>query len=70
MQSHIANTPRLADAGGRTPFVNKLFDEYAETGVTGALLLNQRVDGANARSFDTNVALPRAVGVRFSWNVF
>jgi len=68
----MANASVVYDAGSwkGTLFVNNLFDEYAETGVTGTSLFNQTVDGANVRSYYTNIAPPRAIGVRFSWDVF
>lgn len=68
----IANASVVYDAGDwkGTLFVNNLLDEYAETGVTGTILANQTVNGANVRSFYTNVAPPRTIGVRFSWDVF
>ena len=60
------------DAGAwkGTLFVNNLLDEYAETGVTGTVLSNQTVNGANVRAFYTNIAPPRTIGVRFAWDVF
>jgi outer membrane receptor protein involved in Fe transport len=68
----IANASVIYDAGDWKAgvFVNNLFDEYAETGVTGTILSNQTVNGATVRSYYTNVAPPRAIGVRFSWDVF
>ena len=68
----LANASVVYDAGDwkGTLFVNNLFDEYAETGVTGTSLFNQTVSGANVRSYYTNIAPPRAIGVRFSWDVF
>jgi iron complex outermembrane receptor protein len=68
----IANASVVYDAGDwkGALFVNNLFDEYAETGVTSTPLSNQTVNGANVRSFYTNIAPPRAIGVRFSWDVF
>jgi outer membrane receptor protein involved in Fe transport len=68
----IANASVVYDAGDwkGTLFVNNLFDEYAETGVTGTILSNQVVNGASVRSYYTNIAPPRAIGVRFSWDVF
>lgn len=68
----ITNASVVYDAGDwkGALFVNNLFDEYAETGVTGTILSNQTVSGANVRSYYTNIASPRAIGVRFSWDVF
>ncbi len=68
----MANASVVYDAGPwqATLFVNNLFDEYAETGVTGTILSNQTVNGANVRSYYTNIAPPRAIGLRFSWDVF
>jgi iron complex outermembrane recepter protein len=68
----IANASVVYDAGAwkATLFVNNLLDEYAETGVRGSRLLNQTVSGATVRTFGTFVAPPRAVGVRFTWDVF
>lgn len=68
----IANASVVYDAGDwkGTLFVNNLFDEYAETGVTSTVLSNQTVNGANVRSYYTNIAPPRAIGVRFAWDVF
>ncbi len=67
----IANASVTYDAGEwkATLFANNLFDEYAETGVRGTALYNQTINGANVRTFFTHVAPPRAVGVRFSWDV-
>ena len=59
-----------ADTWKATLFVNNLFDEYAETGVRGNALFNQTINGANVRTFGTFVAPPRAIGVRFTWDVF
>jgi iron complex outermembrane receptor protein len=68
----IANASVVYDTGSwkAALFVNNLFDEFAETGVTSTSLSNQTINGANVRSFYTNVLPPRAVGVRFSWDVF
>jgi hypothetical protein len=68
----IANASVVYDAGDwkGTLFVSNLLDEYAETGVTGTSLFNQTVSGANVRSYYTNIAPPRTIGVRFSWDVF
>ena len=68
----ITNASVVYDAGDwkGTLFINNLLDEYAETGVTGTVLANQTVNGANVRSFYTNIAPPRTIGVRFSWDVF
>lgn len=68
----IANASLVYDAGSwkGTLFVNNVFDEFAETGVTGTALFNQTVNGANVRSYYTNIAPPRAIGVRFTWDVF
>ncbi|MCI5048342.1 MAG: TonB-dependent receptor [Aquisalinus sp.] len=72
----IANASVVYDAGdwSATLFVNNLFDEYAETGVTGNELFNQTVsdfDGGdvNVRTFRINVAPPRAIGVRLNWDI-
>jgi len=66
----IANTSVVYDAGAwqASLFINNLFDEYAETGARGTQLSNQTVNGANVRSFYTDIAPPRVVGVRFSWD--
>lgn len=68
----IANGSVVYDAGDwkGTLFVNNLFDEFAETGVTGTILSNQIVNGASVRSYYTNILPPRTIGVRFSWDVF
>lgn len=67
----IANASVVYDAGDwkAALFANNLFDEFAETGVTGTSLFNQTINGANVRSYYTNVAPPRAIGVRFSWDI-
>ena len=67
----IANASVTYDAGDwkAALFVNNLFDEFAETGVTGTALSNQIVSGASVRSFTTNLSPPRAIGVRFSWDI-
>jgi iron complex outermembrane receptor protein len=67
----IANASVVYDAGDwkAALFANNLFDEFAETGVTGTILSNQTVNGASVRSYYTNVAPPRAIGVRFSWDI-
>jgi outer membrane receptor protein involved in Fe transport len=52
-----------------TLFINNLFDEFAETGVVGTSLNNQIVSGASVRSYYTTIAPPRAIGVRFSWDI-
>jgi outer membrane receptor protein involved in Fe transport len=67
----IANASVIYDAGDwkGTLFVNNLFDEFAETGVTSTILSNQIVNGASVRSYYTNIVPPRAIGVRFSWDI-
>jgi iron complex outermembrane recepter protein len=67
----LANASVVYDAGDwkAALFANNLFDEFAETGVTGTALANQTVAGATVRSFYTNIAPPRAIGVRFSWDI-
>jgi iron complex outermembrane receptor protein len=67
----MANASVVYDAGDwkGALFVNNLFDEFAETGVTGTELSNQTVSGASVRSFYTNIAPPRTIGVRFSWDI-
>ncbi|MFT3726025.1 MAG: TonB-dependent receptor [Hyphomonadaceae bacterium] len=67
----IANASLVYDAGDwkGTLFVNNLFDEFAETGVTGTELSNQIINGASVRSFYTNILAPRTIGVRFSWDI-
>jgi len=68
----IANASVVYDAGSwkAALFANNLFDEFAETGVRGNSLYNQTVNGANVRTFGTFLAPPRAIGVRFTWDVF
>lgn len=68
----IANASVVYDAGDwkAALFVNNLFDEFAETGVTSTSLSNQTINGANVRAHYTNILPPRAIGVRFSWDVF
>jgi len=68
----IANASVVYDAGDwkGALFVNNLFDEFAETGVTSTAMFNQTVSGASVRSYYTNILPPRAIGVRFSWDVF
>ncbi len=67
----LANASVVYDAGDwkAALFANNVFDEFAETGVTGTALANQTVAGASVRSFYTNIAPPRAIGVRFSWDI-
>lgn len=67
----IANASVVYDADdwSATLFVNNLFDEFAETGVRGTALSNQTINGANVRTFGTFVAPPRAIGVRFNWDI-
>lgn len=67
----LANASVVYDAGDwkAALFANNVFDEFAETGVTGTALANQTVAGATVRSFYTNIAPPRAIGVRFSWDI-
>lgn len=67
----IANASAVYDVGDwkATLFVNNLFDEFAETGVTGTALSNQIISGASVRSFYTNILPPRTIGVRFSWDI-
>ncbi len=50
-----------------TGYVNNLFDEFAETGVQATPLSNQTVNGAQVRSFVTNVLRPLTAGVRFNY---
>lgn len=68
----IANTSLVyeADTYTATFFVNNLFDEYAETGIRTTALFNQAPLGANVRSHGAFVAPPRAIGVRFAWDIF
>lgn len=68
----IANASAVydADTWTATLFVNNLFDEYAETGIRGTALSNQAPLGANVRTHGAFVAPPRAIGVRFSWDIF
>jgi iron complex outermembrane recepter protein len=67
----LANASVVYDAGDWKAafFVNNLFDEYAETGARGTPLDNQTALGATVRSFGTFIAPPRAIGVRFSWDI-
>ena len=68
----IANASAVyeADTYTATFFVNNLFDEYAETGIRGTALSNQAPLGANVRTHGAFVAPPRAIGVRFTWDIF
>ena len=68
----IFNTSAVyeADTYTATLFVNNLFDEYAETGIRGTALSNQAPLGANVRTHGAFVAPPRAIGVRFTWDIF
>lgn len=68
----IFNTSAVyeADNYAVTLFVNNLFDEYAETGIRGTRLSNQAPLGANVRTHGAFVAPPRAIGVRFTWDIF
>jgi iron complex outermembrane recepter protein len=47
-----------------TGYVDNLFDEYAETGVRQTSLYNQTINGANVRSYYTNVLPPRVIGLK------
>ncbi|MEO0608547.1 MAG: hypothetical protein AAFY82_09980 [Pseudomonadota bacterium] len=49
-------------------YVDNLFDELAETSVAANALFNQTINGANVRSFRTNVLAPRTIGVRLNYN--
>lgn len=49
-----------------TFYVNNLFDDYSESGVTSTRLSNQAPSGLTVRSFRTNVLPPRTAGVRFN----
>ncbi|MEM9359610.1 MAG: TonB-dependent receptor [Pseudomonadota bacterium] len=68
----IANASAVyeADTYTATFFINNLFDEYAETGIRGTALSNQAPLGANVRTHGAFVAPPRAIGVRFTWDIF
>ena len=50
-----------------TVYADNLFNEFAETGVQSTQLSNQTVNGANVRSFLTNVLTPRTIGARFTY---
>ncbi len=67
----IANASAVYDAGpwSATLYVNNLFDEFAETGAVSTSLSNQIVLGSSVRSFGTHIAPPRAIGLRFSWDI-
>lgn len=67
----IANASVVYDAGDwkAALFVNNLFDEFAETGVTGTSLSNQTINGATVRAYYTNILPSRAIGIRFSWDI-
>ncbi len=67
----IANASIVYDAGNwkAALFANNVFDEFAEAGVTGTSLSNQTVSGATVRAYYTNILPPRAIGVRFSWDI-
>ncbi|NQY98415.1 MAG: TonB-dependent receptor [Henriciella sp.] len=56
------------DTWSATAYVDNLFDELAETSVAANALFNQTINGANVRSFRTNVLPPRTIGVRLSYN--
>jgi outer membrane receptor protein involved in Fe transport len=66
----VANASITYDSGGAwsvTGFVRNLFDEYIETGARSTERFNQTINGANVRSFYTNVAPPLTFGVRFRY---
>jgi iron complex outermembrane recepter protein len=66
----VANASVTYDSGGAwsvTGFVRNLFDEYIETGARSTARFNQTINGANVRSFYTNVAPPMTFGVRFRY---
>lgn len=56
------------DTWSATAYVDNLFDELAETSVAANALFNQTINGANVRSFRTNVLPPRTIGVRLNYN--
>ena len=66
----VANASITYDSGGSwalTGYVKNLFDEYIETGARSTARNNQTINGANVRSFYTNVAPPLTFGVRFTY---
>ncbi|HEY7799748.1 MAG TPA: TonB-dependent receptor [Hyphomonadaceae bacterium] len=66
----VANASITYDPGGAwqlTGYVKNLFDEYIETGARSTARNNQTINGANVRSFYTNVAPPLTFGVRFTY---
>ncbi|MDP3736302.1 MAG: TonB-dependent receptor [Hyphomonadaceae bacterium] len=67
----VANASVTYDAGAWavTGFVKNLFDEYIETGARSTARFNQTINGANVRSFYTNVAPPLTFGVRFRYRL-
>ncbi len=67
----VANASAVYDAGPWTAtlYVNNLLDEYVETGAVSTSLSNQIVLGSSVRSFGTHIAPPRAIGIRFKWDI-
>ena len=56
------------DTWSATAYIDNVFDELAETSVAANALFNQTINGANVRSFRTNVLPPRTVGVRLNYS--
>lgn len=56
-----------ADRWTAQAYVDNLFDELAETSVAGNALFSQTINGANVRSYRTNVLAPRSIGVRLKY---
>jgi outer membrane receptor protein involved in Fe transport len=65
----VANASVTYNAGAWsvTGYVKNLFDEYIETGARSTERFNQTINGANVRSFYTNVAPPLTFGIKFRY---
>jgi outer membrane receptor protein involved in Fe transport len=70
---HNAAIGLTSDNWNLTFYVKNLFDEFAETGASGTALNNVTFDSDNStgysttRSFHTDVAPPRQIGLRFRY---
>ena len=58
------NATYRTDQWSITAYVDNAFDEYSEVSSASSSLFNQKVAGANVRSFTTRVLPPRSFGLR------
>ena len=61
------NVGYVTETWSVTGYVDNLFDEYSESGVSNSALYNQTVSGANVRYYRTNVLPPRSIGIRLRY---